>query len=85
MKPTLDDKLSRVRETIPKWLDKKKATKQEIQSMVGVLQHAAMIVRPGCSFASRMYSTAARVSELDYYTRLNLKFRSDLYLWHTFL
>ena len=32
-----------------------------------------------------MYSTAAKVSELDHFTRLNKEFRSDLYWWHIFL
>lgn len=80
-----EGKLARVRDTITEWLNKKKATKREILSLVGLLQHAAKVVRPGRSFVSRMYSTAARVPELDYYTRLNREFRSDLYWWHTFL
>lgn len=36
------------------------------------------------SFASRRYATAARVKELDFYTRLGKEFLSDLAWWHTF-
>lgn len=32
-----------------------------------------------------MYSVAAKVQELDYFTRLNKEFKSDLYWWHLFL
>ena len=32
-----------------------------------------------------MYAAAARVKELDYYTRLGWGFKSDLAWWHTFL
>ena len=32
-----------------------------------------------------MYATAAKVQQLDYYTRLNRDFRSDLYWWQKFL
>ena len=32
-----------------------------------------------------MYATAARVKELDFYTRLSKEFHSDLTWWHTFL
>ena len=32
-----------------------------------------------------MYATGAKVQELDYFTRLNNDFRSDLSWWHTFL
>ena len=63
----------------------KKATKREILSLVGVLQHAAKVVRCGRSFVSRMYGTAARVKELTFYVRLNKDFKSDLLWWHTFL
>ena len=32
-----------------------------------------------------MYATAAKVKELDYYTRLNIEFCSDLLWWLTFI
>ena len=79
------DKLDRIKGLLTTWLDKKKATKREILSLVGLLQHAAKVVRCGRSFVSRMYATAARVQELEYFTRLNSDFRSDLWWWHTFL
>ena len=77
--------LGRVKAAVHEWLLKKSATKREILSLVGLLQHATKVVRPGRSFLSRMYSTAARVPELHYYTRLNKEFRSDLAWWHLFL
>ena len=49
------------------------------------MQHAAKVVHCGRSFVSRMYATAAKVQELEYFTRLNSDFRSDLCWWHTFL
>ena len=80
-----DDKLARIQGLLATWLDKKKATKREILSLVGLLQHAAKVVRCGRSFVSRIYATAAKVQELEYFTRLNSEFRSDLSWWHTFL
>ena len=35
--------------------------------------------------SSCMYSTASKVKELHFYTRLNASFRSDVCWWHTFL
>ena len=32
-----------------------------------------------------VYSMAAEVKELDFYTRINKDFRSDLCWWHTFM
>ena len=55
------EKLTRIQATIHKWLSRKSATKLEILSLVGLLQHAAKVVRPGCTFVSCMYSVAASV------------------------
>ena len=79
------DKLSRISTQLTSWLEKRKATKREILSLVGSLQHASKVVRPGHMFTARMYSTAARVKELHHFTRLNKDFRSDLHWWYTFI
>ena len=80
-----EDKLTRIYHTVANWLDKRNATKREILSLVGLLQHATKVVRPGQISVRRMYNIAAKVQEMDYYTRLNKEFRSDLYWWHTFV
>ena len=59
-------------------LDKKKATKREILSLVGLLQHAAKVIQCGRSFVNGMYATAAKFKELEYFTPLNSDFCSDL-------
>ena len=79
------EKLTRIQHTVADWLAKKKATKHEILSLVGQLQHATKVVLQGRIFVARMYSAAAKVPQLDFYTRLNLAFHSDLWWWHTFL
>ena len=80
-----EEKLSRLKMTVISWLDKCKATKRQILSLVGLLQHEAKVVRAGRIFVRRMYSVAAQVKELNHFTRLNKGFRSDLYWWHTFV
>ena len=72
------DKLERTKTTVHEWLRKGNATKREVLSLVGILQHAAKVVRPGRTFVSRMHTTAARLRELDHFTRLNKEFQSDL-------
>ena len=51
------------------WLNKKNATKREILSLISLLQHATKVVERGCTFVSRMYATATKVREMDFYTR----------------
>ena len=80
-----EEKLRRTALVVQRWLHRRNATKREILSLVGVLQHAAKVVRPGRTFVSHMYGVAAAVDEMDFYTRLNVEFRSDLYWWHLFL
>ena len=78
------DKLLRIKEALTKWLGKKTATKREILSLVGLLQHATKVVRCGRTFVARMYATAAKVKQLHFFTRLNKDFRSDIGWWHAF-
>ena len=80
-----DDKLARIHHLVATWLHKRNATKQEILSLVGLLQHATRIVHSGSTFVSCMYTTAAKLKEMYYFTRLNREFCSDLAWWHVFL
>ena len=81
----LQDKLLRIKESLGRWLLKKTATKREILSLVGLLQHATKVIQCGRTFVARMYATAAKVKQLHYFTRLNKEFRSDIAWWHTFI
>lgn len=74
-----DDKLQGIRDEISRWLHKKKATKRHILSLVVLLQHATKVVWSGRTFVARMYSTAGKLKEMYFYTRLNRDFRLDLY------
>ena len=42
-----EEKLRRTALVVQRWLHRRNATKREILSLVGVLQHAAKVVRPG--------------------------------------
>ena len=78
-------KLTLTTKQLTTWLKRRKATRREILSLVGPLQHASKVIRLGCTFTARMYSTAASVKELHHFTCLNKAFRSDLQWWHTFI
>ena len=67
------------------WLPRKKATKQQILSLVGTLQHASKVVRPGRTIVSRMYTAADKLRKMHYITRLNAACHSDLFWWRIFL
>ena len=72
------EKFTRIQVKLEMWLGRRKATKWEILSLVGLLQHATKVVRPGRTYVARMYVTAAKLREMHFITRLNKEFRSDL-------
>ena len=56
------EKLLRTQQVVLGWLSKKN-TKKDILSLVGTLQHAAKVVRPG---RTSLYAAAAKVAELEF-------------------
>ena len=54
-------------------------------SLIGQLQHACRMVKPGRSFLRRMIDISITTTELHHHIRLNKGFRSDLEWWPMFL
>ena len=79
------DKLSRIRGLVLSWRSKRAATKQELQSLIGHLSHAATVVQHGRTFMRRMFDLAKRVQQAHHHIRLSQDFRSDLQWWASFL
>lgn len=80
-----DDKLTRLREALVRWEVKKSCTKKELESLIGSLQHACKVVRPGRSFLRRMIDLVRIPKKPHHHVRLNLDFRADLWWWTTFV
>ncbi len=79
-------KLTKVKKEVTFWLGKRKACKKrELQSLVGLLQHACKVIRPGRIFLRRIIETMESAKHSDHWVRLNSSFRSDLIWWDTFL
>ena len=79
------DELTRIKSELRNWLKKRRATKRQILSLVGLLQHASKVVLPGRTFTPCMYSKAVGVKKLHYFTKLDNTFCSDLHWLHTFI
>ena len=65
-----EDKLERLKDVLAAWQDHKACTKQELLSLVGVLQHAIMVVRHGLVFLRRMIELSKQVKEYHQFVRL---------------
>ena len=79
------ERLVRLGRLIGQWRLKKACTKRDLLSLIGQLQHACRVVKPGRSFLRRMIDLSTTVKELHHFVRLNKGFRSDLEWWAMFL
>ncbi len=82
------EKLDRLGALLTQWGDKKVCSAKEIQSLVGHLNHACKVVRPGRSFLRRMLDLlqgALKGRRKSTFIRLNAGFRSDLAWWREFV
>ena len=62
-----------------------RAEDANLQSLLGCLNYAAMVVRPGRTFLCRMIDCLSQAGHPDHFIRLNRQFHSDLLWLHTFL
>ena len=80
-----EEKLWRIRRTLHAWRDRRSCSKRKLLSMIGTLQHASTVVKPGRTFLRRMIDLSKRQVHLDSHLRLNVDFRADLQWWATFI
>ena len=65
------DKLARLRSMIQQWGARKSCSKWELLSLIGHLQHACRVVKPGRVFLRHMIDLASVAKELHHFVRLN--------------
>ena len=79
------EKLAMIVKEVTKWESRRAGTKRELLSLIGLLHHAASIVRSGRSFLRRLIDLSTTAAELHHHIRLNLSARSDIAWWKTFI
>lgn len=80
-----EEKLQHTKSLLRTWLTRKSCTKRELLLLIGSLQHASAVVKPGRVFLRRMTDLSKRQMHLDAPIRLNTEFRVDLRWWATFI
>ena len=80
-----EEKLKKLQAAIRRWGNRRACSKRELLSLIGQLQHACCVVRPGRTFLRRMIGVAKVAKEPHHWVRLNKGFRSDLLWWARFL
>ena len=75
------DKLDETRQLIRSWLNKKKATKKDLQRVVGKLNWCCRVISGGRTFMRNLINLITKVQAPHHYVRLGLAAREDLKWW----
>ncbi|KAK3090799.1 hypothetical protein FSP39_014735 [Pinctada imbricata] len=78
------DKLSKLQKTLLDFRFRKKATLQELQSLIGLLNFACNVVVPGRPFLRRLIDLTRGLQRPNHFRRLNSEARADLQAWSLF-
>ena len=79
------DKLDRLRALLHQWGSKASCSCKELESLIGLLNHACKVVRSGRSFLRRMLDLLHAVPPTQSIIGLKTSFRSDLAWWTAFI
>ena len=80
-----EEKLHHLQREIGQWTKRRSCKKRDLLSLIGQLQHACCVVRPGRTFLRRMINLSTKAKRLHHNVRLNKSFKSDLSWWSVFL
>ena len=70
------DKLERLLQTVDKWENRRGCTRRELESLIGTLQHAYKVIRPGRSFLRQAISLPTIAKQPHHHICLKAEFRS---------
>ncbi|XP_033731470.1 uncharacterized protein LOC117344735 [Pecten maximus] len=79
------EKIDRIREILNSFSQRKTCTKRELLSLLGHMNFASRVIRPGRSFVSHLIKLSTSVSKLHHHVTLTSAVRSDLVMWSNFL
>lgn len=79
------DKLKKCRNLVRQFRSRKKVALRELQSLIGVLNLACLVVVPGRAFLRRLIDLKIGILKPHYLIRFNKEVRADLTMWLHFL
>ena len=80
-----DEKYKEIIELLPKWVDKRTCTKQQLLSLIGKLSFICKVVRPGRIFLRRFINLSMTVKALHHHITINKQVKEDIRWWLDFL
>ena len=80
-----EEKLTSFRKELHSFLQLRRVTKRQLQSLAGRLSWAAGVVKGGRVFLRRIFDKISTLKHASHRTLLGSTVRDDLFWWHTFL
>ena len=79
------ERLTEINELLSLWLDKAKASRVELQRLLGKLSFVSKCVRQSRVFLNRLFEALRKVQRGHHCMELTMEFRMDIIWWITFL
>ena len=79
-----EDKLQNLRELLLTWSTKKRATKLQLQQLIGKLAWAARVIKGGRTFVRRLIDLMCSLKHKHHHLRLTSSARADITWWSHF-
>lgn len=79
------EKLIRLQSLLDSWTSKKHCRRNELESLLGYMSHAATVVRHGRTFLRQLFSLLSHARSSHHFVHLNSGARADLLWWRVFL
>jgi len=80
-----EDKLSQLKKALANLVLERTVFKEDLESLVGLLQFATKVIRPGRPFLRRLYAAQQIGTLPTHHIRLNLPTMADILWWHLFI
>ena len=78
------EKVARLHKELGQWNCRRCCRRRELESLIGLLHHAARVVRPGRSFVHRLIAHLRGGRQDNHFIRLNKEARGDIRWWQVF-
>ena len=75
------EKLKRIQQELRQWGQRRWCRQHELESLIGLLHHAALVVRPGRSFLHWLIGHLWGGRQDNHFIRLNRETRADIQWW----
>ena len=79
------EKIDKIKNKLKEVKDRRKVTLKQLQSLIGLLNYACLVVVPGRAFLRRLINLTCHISNPHHFIRLNSAARDDIKMWEQFI